>query len=108
MASGWKLTLDLDTMQQRKDKVVQQLTGGVASLFKSNKVTWLQGSGQLKANKQVQFTPLEGDEQSLEAEHVILAAGSVPVDIPVAEVDQKIIVDSTGALNSIPCPRSWA
>ncbi|NQY83767.1 MAG: dihydrolipoyl dehydrogenase [Alcanivorax sp.] len=99
-----KLSLDLDTMHQRKDKVVQQLTGGVASLFKSNKVTWLQGSGQLKANKQVQFSPLDGDEQTLEAEHVILAAGSVPVDIPVAEVDQKIIVDSTGALefDSVP------
>ena len=68
-----KLSLDLDTMHQRKDKVVQQLTGGVASLFKSNKVTWLQGSGQLKANKQVQFSPLDGDEQTLTRRAQILA-----------------------------------
>ncbi|MAO57823.1 MAG: dihydrolipoyl dehydrogenase [Alcanivorax sp.] len=99
-----KLSLDLKTMHERKDKVVQQLTGGVASLFKANKVTWLQGTGQLKANKQVVFTPHEGDEQTLEADNVILAAGSVPVEIPPAEVDQKIIVDSTGALefDSVP------
>ena len=60
---------------------------------------------RLKANKQVQFTPLDGDEQTLEAEHMILAAGSAPVDIPVAEVDQKIIVDSTGALEFDAVPK---
>ncbi|GAA5127584.1 dihydrolipoyl dehydrogenase [Alloalcanivorax gelatiniphagus] len=100
-----KLDMDVKAMQERKDKVVLQLTGGVASLFQANKVTWLQGSGQLKANKQVVFTPNEdGEEQTLEADNVILAAGSVPVEIPPAEVDQKIIVDSTGALefDSVP------
>src|SRR5699024_7980925 len=78
--------------------------GGVASVFHANKVTWLQGSGQLKANKQVVFTPNEGDEQTLEADNVILAAGSGPAEIPVAEVDQKLVVDSTGALefDSVP------
>lgn len=97
--------IDVATMQDRKDKVVLQLTGGVAALFQANKVTWLQGTGMLKANKQVVFTPNEGgEEQALEADNVILAAGSVPVDIPVAKVDQEIIVDSTGALefDSIP------
>lgn len=100
-----KLGMDVKTMLERKDKVVQQLTGGVAALFKSNKVTWLQGAGELKANKQVVFTPHKGDEQTLEAEHVILAAGSVPVAIPPAEVDQKVVVDSTGALDFDTVPK---
>lgn len=100
-----KLGVDVKAMLERKDKVVLQLTGGVASLFQANKVTWLQGAGQLKANKQVVFTPHEGDEQTLEADNVILAAGSVPVAIPPAEVDQKIVVDSTGALEFDAVPK---
>jgi dihydrolipoamide dehydrogenase len=100
-----KLGVDVKAMLERKDKVVLQLTGGVAALFQANKVTWLQGAGQLKANKQVVFTPHEGDEQTLEADNVILAAGSVPVAIPPAEVDQKIVVDSTGALEFDAVPK---
>ena len=97
--------LDLDTMLKRKDTIVRNLTGGIAQLFKANKVTWLQGTGQLKSGKQVEFQPLDGDVQTLQAEHVILAAGSVPVDIPVAPVDQEIIVDSTGALEFDAVPK---
>lgn len=97
--------LDLETMLKRKDTIVKNLTGGIAQLFKANKVTWLQGSGQLKSGKQVEFQPLDGDTQTLQAEHVILAAGSVPVDIPVASVDQKVIVDSTGALDFDKVPK---
>ena len=100
-----KLGMDVKAMQERKDKVVLQLTGGVASLFKANKVTWLQGSGELKANKQVVFTPHDGEAQTLEAENVVLAAGSVPVAIPPAEVDQNIVVDSTGALEFDAVPK---
>ena len=98
--------LDLGTMLQRKDTIVKNLTGGIAQLFKANKVTWLQGTGQLKAGKQVEFQPLDGGEtQTIQAEHVVLAAGSVPVDIPVAPVDQNLIVDSTGALEFDKVPK---
>ena len=100
-----KPKLDLGTMHKRKDEVVSQLTGGVASLFKANKVTWLQGSGKLMASKQVEFTPLEGEVQTLEADNVILASGSVPIDIPVAPVDNELIVDSTGALEFDQVPK---
>ncbi|WP_414431105.1 dihydrolipoyl dehydrogenase [Alcanivorax sp. IL3] len=99
------VSLDLDTMHKRKDTIVRNLTGGIAQLFKANKVTWLQGSGQLKSGKQVEFSPLEGDAQTLQAEHIILAAGSVPVEIPPTPVDQKIIVDSTGALDLPEVPK---
>ena len=99
------VSLDLDAMHKRKDTIVRNLTGGIAQIFKANKVTWLQGSGQLKSGKQVEFTPLEGDAQTLQAENIILAAGSVPVEIPPTPIDQKLIVDSTGALDLPEVPK---
>ncbi|RYY80328.1 MAG: dihydrolipoyl dehydrogenase [Moraxellaceae bacterium] len=95
------VSIDVSTMQARKTKVVEQLTGGVAQLLKGNGIDWLQGTGKLLAGKKVEFTPLEltaNDVQILEPKYVILASGSVPVNIPVAPVDEDSIVDSTGAL----------
>lgn len=96
--------IDIAQMQKRKDKIVEQLTGGIGQLFKANKVTWLQGTGKLLPGKQVEFTPHEGDKETLEAEQVILASGSAPVEIPVAPLKDNVIVDSTGALefDSVP------
>ena len=92
-------------MQARKDKVVEQLTGGVAQLLKGNGIEWLQGTGKLLAGKKVEFTPFEGEAQVLEPKYVILATGSVPINIPVAPVDQDLIVDSTGALEFAEVPK---
>lgn len=101
-----KPKLDLAAMHSRKDKIVQQLTGGVAQLFKANGVTWLQGTGKLLAGKKVEFTPADGgDITELSAENVVLASGSVPVNIPVAEIDDDLIVDSTGALEFDKVPK---
>lgn len=97
--STGEVGIDIGTMQARKTKVVEQLTGGVAQLLKGNGIDWLQGTGKLLAGKKVEFLPLEGGEsQTLEPKYVILASGSVPVNIPVAPVDEDLIVDSTGAL----------
>ncbi|MEM8769072.1 MAG: dihydrolipoyl dehydrogenase [Pseudomonadota bacterium] len=93
------VTVDVPKMIAHKDEVVLKLTGGVAGLFKANGVTDLPGSGKLLAGKQVEYTPHEGETRTLQAQHVILAPGSVPVDIPPAPVDGDLIVDSTGALN---------
>lgn len=100
------VSIDIGTMQARKTKVVEQLTGGVAQLLKGNGIDWLQGTGKLLAGKKVEFTPLDStapEVQTLEPKYVILASGSVPVNIPVAPVDETlgdkaVIVDSTGAL----------
>ncbi|MCK0536146.1 dihydrolipoyl dehydrogenase [Alcanivorax quisquiliarum] len=100
-----KVKLDVAQMQKRKDDVVVQLTNGISALFQANKVTWLQGTGRLLANKQVEFTANDKEEaEILEAEHVILAAGSVPVNIGVAPLKDDLVVDSTGALefDSVP------
>ncbi len=91
--------IDVATMMARKRKVVQVLTGGVASLFRKNNIEWLQGWGSLQGEGQVQFSPLEGGEpRTLAARHIIIATGSEPVSIPPAPVDGAYIVDSTGAL----------
>lgn len=99
-----EVTMDVPTMVARKDQIVKNLTGGVASLIKANGVTLFEGHGKLLAGKQVEITALDGNTQVLAAENVILASGSKPVEIPPAPVDQDIIVDSTGALDfqSVP------
>lgn len=101
--STGEVGFDLGKMQARKTKVVEQLTGGVAQLLKGNGITWLQGTGKLLADKKVEFTPLNSEENGsaveiIEAQYVILASGSMPINIPVAPVDEQSIVDSTGAL----------
>lgn len=104
--STGEVSIDVKAMQARKDKVVAQLTGGIAALFQANKVTWLQGSGKLLAGKQVEFTAAGGDSvQTLSADHVILAAGSEPVEIPVAPLVDGKVVDSTGALAFTEVPK---
>ena len=91
-------SLDIGTMMKRKEQIVGQLTTGVAGLLKHNGVEVIQGRGKLLSNRRVQVVAAEGAEVVLEAENVVLASGSLPIDIPVAPVDQTLIVDSTGAL----------
>ncbi len=100
-----KVALDVPTMIARKDKVVSQLTGGVAGLFKSNKVEGIAGTGKVVAKNKVEVTGHDGAKEELEAKTIIIAAGSVPIDIPPAPVDQDTIVDSTGALEFTEVPK---
>ncbi|MDA8944130.1 dihydrolipoyl dehydrogenase [Porticoccaceae bacterium] len=90
--------IDIPGMLDRKNKIISQLTGGIAGLFKANGVTSLYGTGKLLAGKKVEFASNEGEVIILEAENVILASGSLPIAIPVAPVDGELILDSTGAL----------
>jgi len=99
------LGIDVPSMLKRKDKIVKQMSGGITGLFQANKVTSLYGSGKLLANKKVEFVDNEGKTEVLEAENVILASGSVPVAIPVAPIDNDVIVDSTGALEFQEVPK---
>ena len=92
------LRVDVPRMIARKEGVVRQLTGGIAALFSGNGVEALAGHAQLLAGKQVAFTPHDGTRRVLKAGSVVLAPGSVPIDIPAAPCDGSRIVDSTGAL----------
>jgi dihydrolipoamide dehydrogenase len=100
-----EVTIDVPAMVGRKDQIVRNLTGGVAGLFKANGVTLLEGHGKLLSNKRVEVTGKDGNAEIVEAEHIILASGSRPVDIPPAPVDQNVIVDSTGALEFQSVPK---
>ncbi|WP_027330812.1 dihydrolipoyl dehydrogenase [Marinimicrobium agarilyticum] len=96
--------INVPSMLERKDKIVKQLTGGISSLFKANGVTSVFGTGKLLANHKVEVTDSDGKTKTLDADNVILASGSKPIDIPVAKIDNDVIVDSTGALefDSVP------
>lgn len=103
------VAIDVAKMLERKDSIVKGLTAGVAGLLKGNGVDWLQGVGTLldgkAAEKQVKFTAHDGTETTITAKYVILAAGSVPIEIPVAKTDGEHIVDSTGALEFKEAPK---
>ena len=102
-ASG--VEIDVATMQKRKAGIVKTMTGGILALFKSAGVTPLQGHGRLLRDKQVEFTSNEGEKRTLSAQHVVLASGSVPVELRVAPFDGKRIIDSWGALELPAIPK---
>lgn len=99
------IKMDPKAMIERKDKIVAELTSGIAMLLQANKVEWLQGSGKLLKDNVVEVTDHDGKAETYKAKDVVLATGSVPMDIPSAVVDNKRIIDSTGALDLTEVPK---
>ena len=98
--------LDLRKMLARKDKVVRTLTRGVAGLLRKNGIESIAGVAALKGDGAVEVTPHgSGERRTLTARHIVLATGSVPIRIPVAEVDGDRIVDNEGALAFSEVPK---
>ncbi|MDP2245997.1 dihydrolipoyl dehydrogenase [Pseudomonas sp.] len=100
------VSIDVPAMIARKSNIVKNLTGGVSTLFKANGVTLLEGHGKLLAGKHVEVTAMDGTTQVVQAENVIIASGSKPIDIPPAPVNHDTIVDSTGALEFLSVPKT--
>ena len=98
------VSLDVSTMIANKDRVVNDLTSGIAALFKSNAIDWLPGRGQLLPEREVMITAHDGSQTNVNADYVILATGSTPVMIDAAPLHDEIIVDSSGALNWTQVP----
>ncbi len=99
--------MDVPAMIERKDSIVKKLTGGVTQLFKGNKITYYHGTGKLHAGRKVEVTPVDGSGPfSLEADNVILASGSVSIEIPQLEPDGEYIVDNVGALDFSAVPET--
>lgn len=99
------VSIDVPAMIARKAKVVKQLTGGIGGLFQANKVTTLSGKGKLLKDKQVEVTAADGSKKTYTAANVILAAGSVPIEIPPVPLVEGVVVDSTGALEFQEVPK---
>jgi dihydrolipoamide dehydrogenase len=97
--------IDVKTMVGRKDKIVKQFTGGVAMLFKQNKITSFFGKGKLLKDRQVEITAPDGAKQTIAATNVIIATGSTPIELPFAKFDGKRIVDNAGALDFDAVPK---
>jgi dihydrolipoamide dehydrogenase len=99
------LSLDLATMQKRRANIVKGMTGGIAALLKGAGVTGLQGHGKLLAGKRVEFTAHDGTKKELTAKHIVLASGSVPMELKSAAFDGRTIVDSWSALELDAVPK---
>ena len=100
--------LNMEVMMARKRQVVQQLTGGIASLLRSFGVSFLSGSARLLAERKVEVTAQDGATQVLQADHVILAPGSVPMELSAIPMHGDVITDSTGALAFDHVPKKLA
>src|SRR2546430_7744509 len=99
--------VDLGKMQQRKEKVVKTLTGGVRALMKTNKVTTFEGFGTITAPGKVSVKSSDGKTQEIETKNIIIATGSAPIELPFAKFDGKTIVSSTEALTFTEPPREF-
>lgn len=100
--------LDVAKMQERKQKVVDTLTGGIDGLFKKNKVTPLGGTARVLQGGEpckVSVTAAGGKAEEHTCKHLVIASGSVPREIPVAKFDGDLIVDNEGALAFGEVPR---
>ncbi|OGT29020.1 MAG: dihydrolipoyl dehydrogenase [Gammaproteobacteria bacterium RBG_16_51_14] len=103
------VSIDVNRMIARKDTIVHILTQGIAGLFRKHKIDWLQGHGRLLSDNQIEISPVtaaHGEMTTVSAKHIILATGSVPMQIPAARIDNKLIVDSSGALAFNEVPRT--
>ena len=97
---GKSPSVDWTQMQVYKDEVIDGNTKGIEFLFKKNKIDWLKGWGSIPAANKVKV----GDEV-YEAKNIIIASGSEPAELPGVEVDEKVVVTSTGALSLGKIPR---
>ena len=100
------LSIDVATMLKRKDDVVGQNTKGIEFLFRKNKITWAKGWGTLKAGNvvEVRGAPPETTVATYQAKHVIIATGSVPIELPFLKFDEERVLSNVGALTipSVP------
>jgi dihydrolipoamide dehydrogenase len=99
------VSIDVASMIARKDKIVSELTGGIAQLFKANKIDWLQGSGRILAEKNIEVSAVDGKKTVYAAKNIIIATGSTPFNLPATPLLDDKVVDSSGALNWTEIPK---
>lgn len=99
------VNLSVKAMMARKHQVIENMAQGVATLFRSHDITWLAGHGLLLGDKKVGFTPHGGVPETLEAAHIVLAPGSIPVPLPGVEFDGQYIISSREALELTEVPQ---
>jgi dihydrolipoamide dehydrogenase len=100
-------TIDVAAMLKRKDDVVGANTKGIEFLFRKNKVLWAKGAGTLKAGNlvEVRGAPPENSVTTYQAKHVIIATGSVPIELPFLKFDEQRVLSNVGALTIPAVPK---
>jgi dihydrolipoamide dehydrogenase len=98
------IKLDLGAMMKRKGEVVGKLTGGVAYLMKKNKIDVVKGLGKPIDGHTVEVTDESGAKKTLKTQNILLATGSVPVELPFLKFDGKRVISSDQgiALGKVP------
>ncbi len=100
-----KPTLNLAQMMKQKDESVTTLTKGIEFLFRKNKAEWIKGWGRIDGPGRVVVKAADGSEQVLTAKDIVIATGSEPTPLPGVTIDNKRILDSTGALSLPEVPK---
>ena len=100
-----KPTLNLTQMMKQKEESVAALTKGIEFLFRKNKVDWIKGWGKLVGAGRVQVSAPDGSQTELQAKDIVIATGSEPTPLPGVTIDNRRILDSTGALSLPEVPR---
>ncbi|NXF18686.1 DLDH protein, partial [Rhodinocichla rosea] len=93
------LRLNLEKMMEQKSSAVKALTGGIAHLFKQNKVVHVSGFGKITGKNQVTATKEDGSTQVINTKNILIATGSEVAPFPGITIDEDNIVSSTGALS---------
>lgn len=90
---------------EQKTNVVKALTGGIAGLFKKNKVEWVKGHGKITGKNQVTALNPDGSvESTINTKNILIATGSEVTPFSGIEIDEKQVVSSTGALSLSEVP----
>jgi dihydrolipoamide dehydrogenase len=100
-----EVQIDLARMLKRKDDVVAQNTKGIEYLFRKNKVTWAKGRGTLRAGNLVDVAGADGSSTTYEAKNVIIATGSLPIELPFLRFDEERVLSNIGALKIPVIPK---
>jgi dihydrolipoamide dehydrogenase len=101
-----KIEVDLGAMMKRKGEVVGKLTSGVAYLMKKNKIEVVKGLGKLVDGNTVEVTGDDGAKRTLKAQNILLATGSVPVELPFLKFDGKRVISSDQAIALEKVPKT--
>lgn len=99
------VSLNLPQLMLQKDTAVKALTGGIAQLFKKNKVTQLTGLGTIVGPNEVKVVKDDGSEETINAKNIMIATGSEVTPFPGITIDEEVIVSSTGALKLAQVPQ---
>lgn len=98
--------IDVNRMRGFKEKVVNQLTGGLGQLSKQRKITYLQGTASFTDARTLQIEKSDGGSDTLTFEHAIIATGSHPARVPGLSIDSPRVMDSTGGLELPDVPKT--